>query len=270
MKGKIICILVMSLMIFATVLPVATSLNIYKTATDESNSNTVEHRPIIRTDPPLFDSYINSLVPDDNFGFEEILYVGDEGPGEELVRSFLYFDLAGIPAGTVITYALLHLFYFGCDEEAGAIQEISVHRLLDSWTEGGVTWNNSAIGTPWAIPGGDYDPVPEDTISLGPLMPLGPRYITWDVTSLVKGWVDLTIPKHGLMVKCYFEGSGSHMKWKMFRSKNCGIPLELPFLEFAYTSSRNRAINTPFLNWLHSHPNMFPLLQQLINRLGLQ
>jgi rhodanese-related sulfurtransferase len=33
---------------------------------------------------------------------------------------------------------------------------------------------------------------------------------------------------------------------------------------------RNKGLNKPFLNWLHSHPNMFPLIQLLIQRLGLQ
>ena len=36
------------------------------------------------------------------------------------------------------------------------------------------------------------------------------------------------------------------------------------------TMPRNHAINTPFLNWLQSHPNMFPLLQRLLQRLGLK
>jgi len=29
---------------------------------------------------------------------------------------------------------------------------------------------------------------------------------------------------------------------------------------------RNKAINNPFLNWLQSHPNLFPLLQKLIQQ----
>jgi hypothetical protein len=33
---------------------------------------------------------------------------------------------------------------------------------------------------------------------------------------------------------------------------------------------RNKAINTPFLNWLQSNPNMFPMLQLLLQLLGLQ
>jgi hypothetical protein len=33
---------------------------------------------------------------------------------------------------------------------------------------------------------------------------------------------------------------------------------------------RNKAINTPFLNFLQNHPNMFPMMQMLLQRLGLQ
>jgi hypothetical protein len=37
---------------------------------------------------------------------------------------------------------------------------------------------------------------------------------------------------------------------------------------FTVTIPRDKAINNPFLNWLHSHPNLFPLLQKLIQQLG--
>ena len=37
---------------------------------------------------------------------------------------------------------------------------------------------------------------------------------------------------------------------------------------FTVTIPRNKAINNPFLNWLQSHPNLFPLLQKLIHQLG--
>ena len=35
------------------------------------------------------------------------------------------------------------------------------------------------------------------------------------------------------------------------------------------TMPRDKAINRPFLNWLHCHPNLFPLLQKLLQNLGL-
>jgi hypothetical protein len=47
-------------------------------------------------------------------------------------------------------------------------------------------------------------------------------------------------------------------------SDNCTIPVTLK-------TPRNKPyINTPFLNFLQSHPNLFPILQRLLQRLGLQ
>ena len=37
---------------------------------------------------------------------------------------------------------------------------------------------------------------------------------------------------------------------------------------YVHCSEKSREINTPFLNWLQSHPNMFPILQRLLLRLG--
>jgi hypothetical protein len=34
--------------------------------------------------------------------------------------------------------------------------------------------------------------------------------------------------------------------------------------------TKSKAINTQFLNWLQNHPNMFPIIQMLLQRLGVQ
>ena len=39
---------------------------------------------------------------------------------------------------------------------------------------------------------------------------------------------------------------------------------------YVHATKKSREVNTPFLNWLDNHPNMFPLLQLLLQRLGLQ
>jgi hypothetical protein len=39
---------------------------------------------------------------------------------------------------------------------------------------------------------------------------------------------------------------------------------------FYITIDKSKAINTPFLNFLQSHPNMFPLIQRILQRLGQQ
>jgi photosystem II stability/assembly factor-like uncharacterized protein len=45
---------------------------------------------------------------------------------------------------------------------------------------------------------------------------------------------------------------------------------ESPWGELKVSMLRYKAINSPFLNWLQSLPNIFPLLQSLLQRFGLQ
>jgi hypothetical protein len=50
---------------------------------------------------------------------------------------------------------------------------------------------------------------------------------------------------------------------------NHGIVLDSD-IAYVHAVKKNREFNIPFLNWLQSHPNMFPILQLLIQKLGLQ
>ncbi|HVP29730.1 MAG TPA: DNRLRE domain-containing protein [Myxococcota bacterium] len=61
-------------------------------------------------------------------------------------RSYLRFDLSGLPAGEVVTGATLTLFQFnGGGFNAG----IDVHRVADdTWHEGTITWNNRPLPFP--------------------------------------------------------------------------------------------------------------------------
>ncbi|GAH26118.1 unnamed protein product, partial [marine sediment metagenome] len=42
-----------------------------------------------------------------------------------------------------------------------------------------------------------------------------------------------------------------------------------PTSTFQVTMPRDKEINNPFLQFLQNHPNLFPLLQKLIQQLGL-
>jgi hypothetical protein len=43
-----------------------------------------------------------------------------------------------------------------------------------------------------------------------------------------------------------------------------------PQSSFKLSITKNRAMNTPFLNFLNTHLNLFPILRILLQRLGLQ
>jgi hypothetical protein len=55
------------------------------------------------------------------------------------------------------------------------------------------------------------------------------------------------------------------------KAKDCLYGLESDWAELKVTMPRNRAImNRPFLNFLQQHPNLFPILRLLFQRLGQQ
>jgi hypothetical protein len=92
-----------------------------------------------------------------------------------LRRALVRFDLSGLPAGAVITNAVLHLE--GSKTQSGGVV-ISVHRLTRAWGEGttdaggqegkgaaaangDATWSSAALASVgWTTPGGDFDAMP--------------------------------------------------------------------------------------------------------------
>jgi hypothetical protein len=50
---------------------------------------------------------------------------------------------------------------------------------------------------------------------------------------------------------------------------NIDDPADTCSISVMLTTPRSKTINNPFLNWLQSHPFLFPLLQKLIKNIGL-
>lgn len=84
--------------------------------------------------PPVKDAFVRSDIPTLNNGYEQVLPVGRYG--DALFRSLLGFYL-NIPANNIIEKVRLKLYYSQQPKK-----ELRIHRLPDSWTEGGVTWDN--------------------------------------------------------------------------------------------------------------------------------
>jgi uncharacterized repeat protein (TIGR01451 family) len=96
-------------------------------------------------------------------------------------RPVIGFTLPAIPASEVITSATIQL-YVTTGTAAGTV---NLHRITDSWTEGGVTWTNTSA---------DFSPTVEDSVAVNAL-----GAVSFDVTALVRGWRDGTITNHGIM-----------------------------------------------------------------------
>lgn len=104
---------------------------------------------------PSDDAYIDSNVPDDNFGSTTYLSVGHGIFDEAVTRSYLMFNLSSIPANKTVISARLRL-------DPGYVSipspQVGAHYLAsDAWDETTITWNNAPTG---------FNPTATDTITV--------------------------------------------------------------------------------------------------------
>lgn len=90
-------------------------------------------------------------------------------------------------------------------------------------------------------------------------------YIEWgDDTS--SGWIGPYSSGEEITVSHTWDKDGLYiLKAKAKDIYDC----ESEWERLSIVMPRNRAINRPFFNFLENHPNLFPILQQLLQRLGL-
>jgi hypothetical protein len=90
--------------------------------------------------------------------------------------------------------------------------------------------------TRWMSPGGDYDP---QTIASA-TTPGGPGWVSWDITSLVEGWLSGQTPNHGLLVAPTVNNQGAE-----FDSSDYTDPTTHPRLSISYSCPCGEACFTP-------------------------
>lgn len=168
-------------------------------------------------------------------------------------RSVLRFDLASLPPAIqadpgLITSATLGLYYWSAPQDDPAGHTYVVHRVTNSWDEmnstwqarddyqeaGPVYWDTFNAGVPAYQPGGG------DFASTGYATATVPNstdaWMTWDVTGLVREWVDGTHANLGLIVKDASEiegnpGVGAVSYLARFRSRDYSDAGLRPYLE---------------------------------------
>ncbi|MEE9279937.1 MAG: DNRLRE domain-containing protein [Myxococcota bacterium] len=179
------------------------------------------------------DATINALEPDKNYGGEPKITVSNFGA--EVSHALLRFDISALPADATVVAATLRL-YLEAASESPPGAEVIVHRLTRDWVEGtmqgaepadGATWLTHDGSNPWATPGGEVEPTPAATLSLGPV---GQSYDA-DVTSVVSGWQGGASPNYGFRL----EGSAG-VKAVEFMSGDEADVAKQPQLIIAYRS----------------------------------
>lgn len=135
------------------------------------------------------------------------------------------------PAPPTVSSATLYVYV----NSAGGSNTITVQRVLESWTEGGVTAKDApAIGSL----GYDFDNASGNAGS----------YMTWDVTALVQEWYEGTYINYGLALEGnnnviigFDSREGSNMPY--IEAVVNGVTYTLPIVADTYLSGQNQNYN---------------------------
>ena len=131
----------------------------------------------------------------------------DEG---EFRRSLLQWDLSSLPAGIHVNSASLELYHYESDIYDPI--RMVLYAVTHDWTEGtgaefwpdasyipdGATWGTCDGSQSWT-PGGEFNPsvIAQKTLANGTAY----GWVTWDVTTAVRAWIENGSPNHGLLLR---------------------------------------------------------------------
>ncbi|MBN2561663.1 MAG: DNRLRE domain-containing protein [Phycisphaerae bacterium] len=167
-------------------------------------------------------------------------------------RGLLQFGLSEFPFdGRHICHATLGLYFYDYHWDSPEGRDYTVHRVTSSWEEMESTWrarDDYSTGNPlyWdsylaGVPsyqpgGGDFQP----DESASAVVPAPENWMTWDVTELVREWVDEACANEGLLVKDaneFEEYPGTDIAWgpAHFRSSNYPDDAFWPYLEVTFS-----------------------------------
>jgi Disaggregatase related repeat/TGF-beta propeptide len=148
------------------------------------------------------DTWINSYSPNSNFNGETKLNVY----GTENIKTLVRFDLSSIPPSTTITSATLSLYNYGHSSAANG-GTLSVYRANKAWVDSQATWNIYSTGNNWTAPGmqagTDYLNSPVSSLTIDTSTNVW-REI--DVTTLVQGWINGSVPNNGFVLRSPTSG----------------------------------------------------------------
>ena len=127
---------------------------------------------------PSADAYVTSSMPTANFGASPILPVQAE------TTSYVRFNLGALPGSAKIAKATLRLYV----DAVTAPGSFDVFQVSSGWSEPGVTFNTApSLGA--SATGGQSIAIAKTSVN---------QFVLVDVTPLVQGWLDGSVPNYGL------------------------------------------------------------------------
>jgi len=159
-----------------------------------------------------------------NYGISTTINIrsGDKRAG--LIR----FDLSSIPHTATVVSGTLRL-----DVEYATNSNpitVSLYALNRPWSETEATWVQAAAGNPWFIGGANGIPQDRSGTLAATLTMTDTSVYTFDITSLVQGWVANPSTNHGLVIKATAGPDVEYAIW----SSDWLNPSPRPLLQVTY------------------------------------
>jgi hypothetical protein len=154
---------------------------------------------------PEQDVYVNSENPSTNYAGTADLFLG-KGTfwGLGFWRTYTIFDVSPL-AGQLIDSAEFSIWQFDTGAAAGGLP-CDAHRVTAAWDESTITWNSKPAHDSTVLSSADVG----DSFYTG--------WITWDITALVRDWIDSAVENQGVVLKHYFEQSAGASRYGIFHA----------------------------------------------------
>jgi len=190
---------------------------------------------------PSEDATISEKSLDLSLGSATTLDSGTTGPNEGLKmnRALLKFDLKGIiPSNALVASAALTLTVVQAPTTTNLW--FSLHKVLQDWSEGAVTWTNRlSPPAPWSTPGGSPPQDYSSSVSQSNLI-TGLEAFTFasnpDMVGDVQDWVSYPANNFGWILICELEALEKSVR--KFASREYtfnSVPTNQPKLEVQFT-----------------------------------
>jgi len=205
------------------------------------------------------DAKVFSLESESNFAddhdFIAAAWTFNGTPG--ILRSFIEFDLTGVPQNTEVLSAALSLYYNNTSSSEGqdGLNSAILQRVIEPWSEQTISWGNqpATINTNEVI-------LPTSTS-------MNQDYTNIDVTRLITDMLADPGNSHGLSLRLVTEETFRSMK---FATSDFDDPSRHPKLEICYTTTTSNH-EIPFKE-VNIQPNPFLnsfLIQDLVGKYNI-
>jgi hypothetical protein len=156
------------------------------------------------------------------------------GDGTQTSRTLLVWDVSwALPSNAIVQDAELGLYLQ--DEATTTPIAVDVNQVTTPWTAA-TTWNAADTGSPWTTAGGDFAAPAAATATVG-----GSTGVTttWNLTQLVQGWANGSIPNDGMLLTSSPAANVLH-----FATTSAPQTSEMPYLQVVYDTTPDTTITS--------------------------